>query len=49
MKQNTPTTGLTYWQEHPDYPIRDWKDEVANEETRHGYWQWVRDNLEQRE
>ncbi len=29
------------WGEHPEYPARDWKYEVANDDTRLGYWDWV--------
>lgn len=30
-----------YWGEHPDHPSCDWRFEVANEDTRMGYWEWV--------
>ena len=30
-----------YWSEHPLWPSDKWRDEVTNEETRVGYWQWV--------
>lgn len=26
---------------HPDYPPEDWQYEVANGDTRKGYWKWV--------
>lgn len=29
------------WGSHPDYPVGTWKDEVAADETRQGYWAWV--------
>ena len=29
------------WDEHPDYPVSDWKYEVACNDTRLGYWDWV--------
>ncbi len=29
------------WGEHPDHPVDDWKYEVANDDTRLGYWAWV--------
>jgi|GEM_PF-5813891 hypothetical protein len=29
------------WGEHPRYSISDWKAEVANDDTRLGYWAWV--------
>lgn len=31
--------------EHPDYPIKDWQYEVANNDTRLGYWAWVSSKL----
>ena len=30
-----------YWSEHPDYPVDDWRYQVANNDTRAGYWEWV--------
>lgn len=30
-----------YWDEHPDHLVGDWKYEVANSDTRQGYWEWV--------
>ena len=29
------------WDDDPDYPVAGWQDEVANDDTRLGYWQWV--------
>ncbi len=29
------------WGEYPDHPVEDWKVEVANDDTRLGYWDWV--------
>ena len=37
----------THWGEHPDYPSAQWRDEVAGEETRQGYWDWVAARLEE--
>mgnify|MGYP003394773457 CR=1 FL=1 len=34
------------WGEHPEYPVEDWKSEVANDETRLGYWPWVASRTE---
>lgn len=34
----TPTD---YWEPLPDHPLEDWQLEVANGDTRLGYWQWV--------
>ena len=30
-----------HWGEHPDHKVEDWKQEVANDETRLGYWEWL--------
>lgn len=29
------------WGEHPAHPLDLWKYEVANDDTRLGYWAWV--------
>lgn len=29
------------WGEHAHHPVEDWKAEVANDDTRLGYWHWV--------
>jgi hypothetical protein len=29
------------WGEHPGHPLASWKYEVANDDTRLGYWAWV--------
>jgi hypothetical protein len=29
------------WGEHPDHTMKAWREEVANEDTRLGYWNWV--------
>lgn len=31
------------WAEDPDHPVSDWRLEVANDDTRRGYWDWVWD------
>ena len=36
-----------YWSEDSDYPLRDWRHEVADDNTRLGYWEWVRDRKEE--
>jgi hypothetical protein len=33
-------------EEHPDYPLIDWRDEVQNMYTTLGYWDWVEHQLE---
>lgn len=32
---------VDYWGEDPSYPVEDWQHEVANGDTRRGYWEWV--------
>ena len=29
------------WDSDPDYPVSEWQYEVANDDTRLGYWEWV--------
>lgn len=36
----TAETG-SYWDEQPDFPLADWQYEVQNNDTRHGYAEWV--------
>jgi hypothetical protein len=35
-----------YWGEHPVHPVSDWQRQVADGETRLGYWEWVMATLE---
>ncbi len=37
------------WGSHPKYPVKDWQYQVANNDTRLGYWDWVFDELSWRE
>lgn len=30
-----------HWAEHDKFPSRDWRYEVADGDTRLGYWEWV--------
>ncbi len=32
--------------EHPSYTKQDWRDDVANDDTSLGYWEWVLHNVE---
>jgi hypothetical protein len=34
------------WGEHPSHTLDDWKYEVANDDTRSGYWDWVRAEMD---
>lgn len=36
------------WGEHPLHKVADWQLEVANGDTRAGYWDWVISELESR-
>ncbi len=38
-----------YYSSHPDFPIEDWKREVANDNTRLSYVAWVDRCVEYRE
>lgn len=38
---NLPLWAGHYWAEHPDYPVADWQAEIANDDTRQSYFQWV--------
>ena len=38
-----------YWNEHEDYPVSDWKDDISNDGTKQGYWYWVLAQVEERE
>ena len=35
-----------YWGKHPRFPVSDWQTEVAEDDTRLGYWEWVEIQLE---
>ena len=35
------------WGNHPEYPVADWQAEVADDNTRQGYWEWVEARLEE--
>ena len=35
-----------YWDEHITWSSDDWKTEVENGDTRHGYWEWVANQIE---
>lgn len=36
-----------YWGEHTHFPVKDWQYEVANDDTRRGYWEWASVKYEQ--
>jgi hypothetical protein len=35
-----------FWGEHPRHPVRDWQYEVATNQTRASYWDWVLSQLD---
>ena len=44
--RNVPTRGLDYWDSYPEYPVESWRQGVATDQTRRGYWEWVRQRLD---
>ena len=36
-----------YWGEHPDYPAEDWRHLISSCDSRLGYWDWVRQQLQE--
>ena len=36
----------SYWDEHPQYTVELWRYEVANDDTRSSYHDWVNRELE---
>lgn len=34
------------WGKHLDHPVEDWQYEVANGDSRQGYWDWVAHRIE---
>ncbi len=34
-----------YWGGHPDHLTEDWQYEIANGDTRLGYWEWVESQI----
>lgn len=37
---------LGYWEPYPGYDVEEWRNEVKNDNTRQGYWQWVEELIE---
>jgi hypothetical protein len=37
------------WGEHPDFPVDDWQQAVASDDTRLGYWSSVKAQIEEAE
>lgn len=49
MKKRIPTAEelrRKYVTEHPDWPWQDWQYDVAQGDTKLGYWDWVQHNVE---
>ena len=40
---------VSHWDNHPDYPVEDWKYEVENDDTRQSYREWVFSQIEAEE
>jgi hypothetical protein len=45
ITHETLRTKYGHWGEHPEYPLEDWRREVAENDTRMGYWEWVAVNI----
>ncbi|OAN53645.1 hypothetical protein A7Q26_05575 [Sphingobium sp. TCM1] len=41
LESGNLTTRADPWSDDPDHPVEDWKIEVANDDTRSGYLDWV--------
>lgn len=39
-------TDYGHWDSDPRFPVEDWQQEVANDETRLGYWEWAEGKVE---
>jgi hypothetical protein len=37
----------SHWDEHPNWPVEDWKYEISEDNTRQGYHEWVRSKIEE--
>ena len=48
-KEPEPALPMSVWDEADDFPLCDWQTEVANDDTRLGYWDWVRAQRENQE
>jgi len=42
INENKPVDDYLYWEEYPDFPVEDWGNEVIQNHTRLGYWDWVK-------
>jgi hypothetical protein len=47
IENNTPLNGYEYWDEYPEFPVRDWGNEARNNDIRLGYWDWVKLRIEE--
>lgn len=45
--QELPVAPFKVWDEYPGHPVEDWQYEVSMNDTRRGYWAWVREQLRQ--
>jgi len=46
---NIPLKGYSNWDNHPDFPVEEWQNEVHFGDTRRGYWEWVRAKMDEKE
>ena len=45
---NIPLSGYGPWDNHPDFPVEEWRHEVYMGDTRREYWEWVRAKMEEK-
>jgi hypothetical protein len=46
---NKPVSGYEWWGEYSDFPVEDWAYEASNNDTRLGYWDWVKVKIAEKE
>ncbi len=44
LHQKTYMAPTDHWQDDPEFSFSEWQYEVAQNDTRLGYWQWVEHN-----
>ena len=49
VRKDDSTANKSHWDEDEKYPVKDWQYEVANDDTRIGYLEWIEHTKEQSE
>lgn len=37
---------FSYWGSDETFPVTDWQEDVSNDDTRLGYWDWVAEKMQ---